>query len=179
MTDSPPADAPTIEAVQAARPYSPGLEGVIAGETIAKGTPGGYTLAVATSAVMAIRPTLFKQRPFGPITDFVPISHYVKSPFVFIVNPSLPVHSVLEFIKYAKERPGQISYSSSGIGGAPHLTAELLKQKFGFDMAHVPYRNSPQSIADVAAAVGFYDQAHFTRHFTQHVGTTPGRFAAS
>jgi tripartite-type tricarboxylate transporter receptor subunit TctC len=81
----------------------------------------------------------------------VPISNYVKSPFVFIVNPSLPVHSIPEFIKYAKERPGQLSYSSSGIGGAPHLTAELLKQKFGFDMAHVPYRNSPQSIADVAA----------------------------
>ena len=56
-----------------------------------------------------------------------------------------------EAFKYAKERPGQLSYSSSGIGGAPHLTAELLKQKFGFDMAHVPYRNSPQSIADVAA----------------------------
>jgi tripartite-type tricarboxylate transporter receptor subunit TctC len=129
----------------------PGGAGVVAGETIAKGTPDGYTLAVATSAVMAIRPTLFKQRPFDPLTDFVPISHYVKSPFVFIVNPSLPVRSVPEFIAYARERPGQLSYSSSGIGGAPHLTAELLKQKFGFDMAHVPYRNSPQSIADVAA----------------------------
>ena len=129
----------------------PGGAGVVAGESILKGTPDGYTLAVATSAIMSIRPTLFKQRPFNPLTDFVPISNYVKSPFVFIVNPSLPVRSVPEFIKYAKERPGQISYSSSGIGGAPHLTAELLKQKFGFDMAHVPYRNSPQSIADVAA----------------------------
>jgi tripartite-type tricarboxylate transporter receptor subunit TctC len=87
---------------------------------------------------MAIRPTLFKVRPFEPLSDFVPISHYVKSPFVFVVTPSLPVRSVPEFITYAKERPGQLSYSSSGIGGAPHLTAELLKQKFGFDMAHVP-----------------------------------------
>lgn len=129
----------------------PGGAGVVAGETIAKGKPDGYTLAVATSAVMAIRPTLFKVRPFEPLTDFVPISHYVKSPFVLIVNPSLPVGSVSEFVKYAKERAGQLSYSSSGIGGAPHLTMELLKQKFGFDMAHVPYRNSPQSIADVAA----------------------------
>ena len=129
----------------------PGGAGGGAGETIAKGPPDGYTLAVATSAVMAIRPTLFKQRPFDPLTDFIPISLYVKSPFVFIVNPALPVRSVPEFIKYAKERPGQLSYSSSGVGGAPHLTAELLKQKFGFDMAHVPYRNSPQSIADVAA----------------------------
>jgi tripartite-type tricarboxylate transporter receptor subunit TctC len=129
----------------------PGGAGVVAGEAIAKGPPDGYTLAVATSAVMAIRPTLFKTRPFEPLADFVPISHYVKSPFVFVVTPSLPVDSVPEFIKYAKARPGQLSYSSSGIGGAPHLTAELLKQKFGFDMAHVPYRNSPQSIADVAA----------------------------
>jgi len=129
----------------------PGGAGVVAGETIAKGKPDGYTLAVATSAVMAIRPTLFKVRPFEPLADFVPISHYVKSPFVFIVDPSLPVRTVPEFIKYAKERSGQLSYSSSGLGGAPHLTAELLKQKFAFDMAHVPYRNSPQSIADVAA----------------------------
>ncbi len=129
----------------------PGGAGVVAGETITKGAPDGYTLAVATSAVMSIRPTLFKVRPFDPLTDFVPISNYVKSPFVLIVNPSLPVKTAQEFIKYAKERPGKLSYSSSGIGGAPHLTMELLKQKFGFDIAHVPYRNSPQSIADVAA----------------------------
>jgi len=129
----------------------PGGAGVVAGETIVKGAPDGYTLAVATSALLSIRPTLFKQRPFNPLTDFVPISHYVKSPFVFIVDPALPVRSVPEFIKYVKERAGQLSYSSSGIGGAPHLTMELLKQKFGFDIAHVPYRNSPQSIADVAA----------------------------
>ena len=129
----------------------PGSAGVIAGEAIAKGPPDGYTLAVATSAVMAIRPTLFKTRPFDPLTDFVPIALYVKSPFVFIVNPAIPVHTVPEFVKYAKDRPGKLSYSSSGNGGAPHLTMEGLKQKFGFDIAHVPYRNSPQSIADVAA----------------------------
>ncbi|MFL6798784.1 MAG: Bug family tripartite tricarboxylate transporter substrate binding protein [Xanthobacteraceae bacterium] len=129
----------------------PGGAGVVAGETIVKGPPDGYTLAVATSAVLAIRPTLFKQRPFNPLTDFMPISHYVKSPFVFIVDPTLPVHSVPEFIKYAKEHGRELSYSSSGIGGAPHLTMELLKQTFGFDIPHVPYRNSPQSIADVAA----------------------------
>jgi tripartite-type tricarboxylate transporter receptor subunit TctC len=101
--------------------------------------------------VMAIRPTLFKVRPFDPLTDFIPISNYVKSPFVLIVNPSIPAKTAQEFIAYVKQRPGQLSYSSSGIGGAPHLTMELLKQKFGLDMAHVPYRNSPQSIADVAA----------------------------
>lgn len=128
----------------------PGGAGVIAGESIVKGAPDGYTLAVATSAVMAIRPTLFKVRPFEPLTDFIPISNYVKSPFVLIVNPSMPAKTAKEFIAYVKQKPG-LSYSSSGIGGAPHLTMELLKQKFGLDIAHVPYRNSPQSIADVAA----------------------------
>ena len=97
----------------------PGGAGVVAGETIAKGASDGYTLAVATSAVMAIRPTLFKVRPFDPLTDFVPISHYVKSPFVFVVAPSLPVHTIPELVTFAKARPGQLSYSSSGIGGAP------------------------------------------------------------
>ena len=129
----------------------PGNAGLVAGDAIAKSAPDGYTLGVFTSAVMAIRPTLLKKMPFSPSADLVPISLYVKSPFVFIVDPKLPVHSVADFVKYAKERPGKLSYSSSGIGGAPHLTAELLKQKFGLDLTHVPYRNSPQSIADVAA----------------------------
>ena len=86
-----------------------------------------------------------------PEKDFVPIALYVKSPFILVVNPALPIHSVPELIKYVKERPGQLSYSSSGVGGAPHLSAEYMKQRFDIDLAHVPYRNSPQSIADVAA----------------------------
>src|SRR5262249_37990050 len=117
----------------------PGGAGVGAGETIAQGPPDGYPLAVATSAVLAIRPTLFKVRPFNPLVDFVPISHYVKSPFVLIVTPSLPVKSTRELIAYVKEHPG-LSYSTSGVGGAPHLTGELLKQRFGVDMPHVTYR---------------------------------------
>ena len=81
----------------------------------------------------------------------MPIALYVKSPFMLVVDPTLPIRSVPELIKYIKERPGQISYSSSGVGSAPHLSAEYMKQRFGLDLAHVPYRNSPQSIADVAA----------------------------
>jgi tripartite-type tricarboxylate transporter receptor subunit TctC len=130
------------------RPGSAGLAGVAA---LKQSTPDGYTLMTATSAVMAIRPTLLKSAPYDPLNDFVPISLYVKSPFILVVNPALPIHSVPELIKYVKERPGQLSYSSSGVGGAPHLSGEYMKQRFGLDLAHVPYRNSPQSIADVAA----------------------------
>ena len=127
---------------------SAGLVGVAA----LKAAPAdGYTMIVATSAVMAIRPTLLKVTPYDPLKDFVPIALYVKSPFILIVDPKLPVHSVRELIDYVKQRPGQLSYSSSGVGGAPHLSAEYMKQRFEIDLAHVPYRNSPQSIADVAA----------------------------
>jgi tripartite-type tricarboxylate transporter receptor subunit TctC len=130
------------------RPGSAGLVGIAA----LKSAPAdGYTLMVATSAVMAIRPALMKQTTYDAQKDFVPIALYVKSPFILIVDPKLPIHSVPELIKYVKERPGKISFSSSGVGGAPHLSLEFMKQRFGFDAAHVPYRNSPQSIADVAA----------------------------
>ena len=130
------------------KPGSAGLIGVAA----LKAAPAdGYTLIVATSAVMAIRPTLLKQAPYDPQKDFAPIALYVKSPFILVVDPKLPIHSVPELIKYIKDRPGQLSYSSSGVGGAPQLSTEYMKQRFGVDITHVPYRNSPQSIADVAA----------------------------
>jgi tripartite-type tricarboxylate transporter receptor subunit TctC len=130
------------------RPGSAGLVGIAA----LKAAPAdGYTLMVATSAVMAIRPSLMKQVPYEAEKDFIPIALYVKSPFILIVDPKLPIHSVAELIEYVKARPGQISFSSSGVGGAPHLSLEFMKQRFGFDAAHVPYRNSPQAIADVAA----------------------------
>ena len=109
----------------------PGSAGVDRRRGHPQGRARRLHLAVATSAVMAIRPTLFKVRPYDPLTDFVPIALYVKSPFMLVVNPSLPVKTAPELIKYIKERPGQLSYSSSGIGGAPHLSAELLKQRFG------------------------------------------------
>jgi tripartite-type tricarboxylate transporter receptor subunit TctC len=130
------------------KPGSAGLIGIAA----LKAAPAdGSTLIVATSAVMAIRPTLLKSAPYDPQKDFMPIALYVKSPFILVVNPALPIRSVPELIQYVKERPGQISFSSSGVGGAPHLSAEYMQQRFGLDLAHVPYRNSPQSIADVAA----------------------------
>jgi tripartite-type tricarboxylate transporter receptor subunit TctC len=130
------------------KPGAAGLAGVAALKAAAA---DGHTMIVATSAVMAIRPTLLKEKSYDPQKDFVPIAVYVKSPFILVVNPALPIQSVADLIKYVKERPGQLSYSSSGVGGAPHLSVEYMKKRFGLDLAHVPYRNSPQSIADVAA----------------------------
>ena len=130
------------------KPGSAGLVGIAA----LKAAPAdGHTLAVTTSAAMAIRPTVLKHVPYDVQKDFVPIALYVKSPFILVVDPKLPVHSVPELIAYVKQRPGTLSYASPGVGGAPMLTMEFLKQRFGLDITHVPYRNSPQSIADIAA----------------------------
>ena len=100
---------------------------------------------------MAIRPTMFKKPPYDPNTDFVPLSHYLKSPFVLVVNPDLPIKSVPDLIAYAKAQPGKVAFSSTSIGGAPHLSGEYINQRFGVQMTHVPYKISPQAIQDVAA----------------------------
>lgn len=129
----------------------PGSAGLAAMEGVLKAPADGYTLGAATSSALAIRPSLFKKLPYDVSADFMPVALYLKSPFVLVVNPALPVHSVGDLIRYVKERPGQLSFSSSSIGGAPHLAGEYLKQRFGLDIAHVPYRNSPQAITDVVA----------------------------
>ncbi len=129
----------------------PGSAGLAAMEGVLKAPADGYTLGAATSSALAIRPSLFKKLPYDVSADFMPVALYLKSPFVLVVNPALPVHSVDDLIRYVKERPGQLSFSSSSVGGAPHLAGEYLKQRFALDMTHVPYRNSPQAITDVVA----------------------------
>ncbi len=129
----------------------PGNAGLAAVDGALKAAPDGYTLLAATSSAMAIRPSMFKKPPYHPNTDFVPISHYLKSPFVLVVNPDLPIKSVPDLIAYARARPGKVAFSSTSIGGAPHLSGEYINQRFGVQMTHVPYKISPQAIQDVAA----------------------------
>jgi tripartite-type tricarboxylate transporter receptor subunit TctC len=129
----------------------PGAALMIAAASVAGSPADGYTLLVSTSSAMAINPVLYKKISYDPVKDFVPISFYVKSPFVLVVNPDLPVRSVPELIKLAKESSNPLSYSSPGAGVAQHLSMEYLKQRFGVNMTHVPYRSTPQSIADIVA----------------------------
>ena len=131
----------------------PGNAGLAAVDGALKAPADGYTLLAATSSAMAIRPTMFKKPPYDPNTDFVPLSHYLKSPFVLVVNPDLPIKSVPDLIAYVKARPGKIAFSSTSIGGAPHLSGEYINQRFGVQMTHVRYKISPQAIQDVAAAM--------------------------
>jgi tripartite-type tricarboxylate transporter receptor subunit TctC len=129
----------------------PGASLMLAAATVAKAPADGYTLLVSTSSAMAINPVLYKSINYNPVKDFVPISYYVKSPMILVVNPDLPAKSVPDLIKLAKESGKPLTYSSPGAGVAQHLSMEYMKKRFGLDITHVPYKNTPQSIADIAA----------------------------
>jgi tripartite-type tricarboxylate transporter receptor subunit TctC len=129
----------------------PGASLMLAAATVAKAPADGYTLLVSTSSAMAINPVLYKSINYNPVKDFIPISYYVKSPMILVVNPDLPAKNVPELIKLAKESGKPLTYSSPGAGVAQHLSMEYMKKRFGLDITHVPYKNTPQSIADIAA----------------------------
>ncbi len=129
----------------------PGANGIVAINAVKNAPADGHALLVATSAALALNQTTYKQLPYDSAKDFVPVSLYLKSPFILIVHPSLPVRSVQALAAYVKARPGQLSYSSTGPGGAPRLATEMFMQHYGLNITHVPYKNSPQAIIDIAA----------------------------
>jgi len=129
----------------------PGAGFFVATQMALSAPADGHTLLIAAPSTLSYNQVLYKQLPYDPEKDLVPISHYLISPFILVVNPSLPVQSVPEFIKYAKERTTPLSYSSPAGGGVPHFAVEVMKHRFGLQLTHVPYRSSPQSIMDVAS----------------------------
>lgn len=129
----------------------PGAALMLAAQAVAVAPPDGHTLVLATTSSLAINPTLYKQINYDPEKSFAPIALYVKSPFILAVNPDLPAKSVNELIALAKSRKDPLNYSSPGAGVAQHLSIEYMKSRFGIQMTHVPYRNTPQSILDIAS----------------------------
>jgi tripartite-type tricarboxylate transporter receptor subunit TctC len=129
----------------------PGAALMLGAVATATAAPDGHTLGVLTSGPMAIGPVLYKKINFDPQKDFVPLSLYVKSPLVLIVDPALPVKSVAELIQYAKTRKEPLTYSTPGAGAFQHLSTEFMAQRFGLKLTHVPYKSTPQSVTDIAA----------------------------
>ena len=110
------------------------------GEMVAKATPDGYTLLLASSTF--IFAPLFRKEPYDPVKDFSPITMLAKAPNIIVVHPSVPVNSVKELIALAKAKPGVLNYASGGAGSSIHLAGELFKNMAGVDIVRVAYRGS-------------------------------------
>jgi tripartite-type tricarboxylate transporter receptor subunit TctC len=128
-----------------------GAGGTTGAAFAARANPDGYTLLMAPSPTLAVAVTIYKNLAYDPLADFVPLALIAQTPFVLVVNPSLPVHSIAELIALAKAEPGRLAFGSAGPGTPHHLYAELFKSMTGIEMSHVPYRGSLPLLSDVVA----------------------------
>jgi len=126
-----------------------GASGVIGTEAAARSAPDGTTLFLGTLGNLAVNQHLYPKMAVDPLRDFVPVTQVVAVHFVMVANPALPAKNVAELIALAKARPGQINYSSSGPGGAPHLAGELFKSMAHVNLVHVAYKGSAPSFQDL------------------------------
>lgn len=119
----------------------PSGAGILGADIVAKSAPDGYTLLLAQSS-HAVNAQIIAKLPFDPINDFAPITLVTSSPSSMMLHPALPVKTVKEFIAHVKANPGKFNFGSTGLGGSPHLNAELFNSMAGIQMTHVPYKGA-------------------------------------
>lgn len=132
----------------------PGAGGNLGAVAVARAAPDGYTLQLGTMGNMTINPSVYKNMPIDTLKAFQPISNIATVPNIVVVNPSVPVKNIKEFVDWAKARPGQVFFASSGNGNAPHMTGELFNLAAGLEMVHVPYKGSGPALVDLMAGQG-------------------------
>lgn len=130
----------------------PGGGSNIGTELAARSPADGYTLLLGTVA-NAINMSLYKNPGYNLLTDFAAISSISSAPAVLVCSSKLPVKTVQELIKLAKERPGKMNYASSGVGTTPHLAGEMFKNRFGLDVAHIAYKGAAPALTDTISGV--------------------------
>ena len=119
----------------------PGAGSTIGTDIVAKAVPDGYTIQ-AVSMSHALNVSLYRKLPYDPIRDFAHVILAARAPNVLVAHPSLPAKNVQELIAFAKARPGKLNFSSSGMGGVSHLSAEVFRAAAGIDIVHVPYKGA-------------------------------------
>ncbi len=129
----------------------PGANTILATEAVAKSPPDGHTLLLTTDATFSINPHLYAKLPFDPERDFIPVTMAVLLQQLLVAHPSQPFNTLDELIRAAKGKPGTINYASYGSGSQPHLAGEMLKNKAGIDLVHVPYKGISLAVPAVMA----------------------------
>src|SRR5713101_5964375 len=125
-----------------------GASGNIGTELAARAVPDGYTILMGNVAPNAINVSLFKNLPFDPVADFVPVSLVASTPNILVVHPSIPARTVKEVIALAKAKPRTLNFASAGVGSSSHLAGELFRILAGADIVHVPYKGAGRAVVD-------------------------------
>ena len=128
-----------------------GAGGNLGTEAVAKAPSDGYTLGVIQLGNVAVNPFLYKDLPYHPLNDLVPIAPLTSSPIVVTTSAKLPVHTLAEFIDYARREPGKVNHGSAGQGTVPHLAGELFAQLAGIKLTHVHYRGAGPAVTDLVS----------------------------
>jgi tripartite-type tricarboxylate transporter receptor subunit TctC len=126
-----------------------GAAGVIGTDFVAKAPADGYTLVMGYLGSHAVNPSLYKNLPYDPVRDFVPIALVIEAEGLLVVNPAVPAKNVAELIALARAQPGKLSYASGGNGTASHLAGELFKSMAKVDIVHVPYKGNAPALIDL------------------------------
>lgn len=131
----------------------PGAGGNLAADTVARSAPDGYTILLTTNG-HAISPSLYRTLPFDVMKDFIPVTQLIESPLLVVASNKLPVSSLKDLVKLAKEKPGGLNYGSTGVGNPLHLSMEMLKKATGMDVAAIPYKgDAPLNTALISGEV--------------------------
>lgn len=129
-----------------------GASGLLGAAAVVKATPDGHTLLLGSTGETAINPFLYKERmQYSPEKDLAPITLVTRIPNVLVANPALSVKNIAELIEYAKNKSGELTYATSGVGNAQHLNGELFASMAGIKMTHVPYKSAAGQLVDVVS----------------------------
>ena len=129
----------------------PGANTIVATDAVAKSAPDGHTVLMTTDATFSINPHLYAKLPYNAQRDFIPVTMLVLLQQMLVAHPALPANTLQELISLARSKPGTINYASYGSGSQPHLSGEMLKNKAGIDLVHVPYKGISLAVPAVMA----------------------------